>query len=149
MVKSHGKRKKKRIVEGLGLVHIHSSFNNTIITVTDSKGETLMWNSSGSVGFKGSRRSTSYAAQMAAEDLGSRVQILGVSEVIIILKGIGEGRNTAPKGLQKSGLKILSIKDVTPMPHNGCRPSKDDVFKCKVRMGDRVVEGTSLENWRV
>ena len=117
-------KEKKRIVEGLGLVHIHSSFNNTIITVTDSKGETLMWNSSGSVGFKGSRRSTSYAAQMAAEDLGSRVQILGVSEVIIILKGIGEGRNTAPKGLQKSGLKILSIKDVTPMPHNGCRPPK-------------------------
>ena len=118
------KKKKEKKNISTGIAHINSSFNNTIITVTDSKGETLMWNSSGSVGFKGSRRSTSYAAQMAAEDLGSRVQILGVSEVIIILKGIGEGRNTAPKGLQKSGLKILSIKDVTPMPHNGFRPSK-------------------------
>lgn len=117
-------KEKKRIVESLGLVHIHSSFNNTIITVTSTKGETLTWSSSGSVGFKGSRRSTSYAAQMAAEDLGFKIQALGVSEVIIILKGIGQGRNTAPKGLQKSGLKILSIRDVTPIPHNGCRPPK-------------------------
>lgn len=117
-------KEKKRIVEGLGLAHIHSSFNNTIITITDSKGNTIMWSSSGSVGFKGSRRSTSYAAQMAAEDLGFRARTLGISELIIVLKGVGEGRNTAPKGLQKSGLKILSIKDSTPLPHNGCRPPK-------------------------
>ena len=117
-------KEKKRSVEGFGYVHVHSSFNNTIITITTPKGDALAWSSSGSVGFKGSRRSNSYAAQMAAEDLGSKVQALGVFEVIIIIRGIGVGRNTVPKGLQKSGLKILSIVDITPTPHNGCRPPK-------------------------
>jgi len=117
-------KKQKVIVGNTGVAHIHSSFNNTIITITDPKGNTLMWSSGGSVGYKGSRRSTSYAAQIVGEQLGAKARDLGISKLALIIKCIGEGRNTAPKGLQKAGLKITSIQDITPMPHNGCRPSK-------------------------
>ena len=117
-------KKQKVFIEKAGIAHIHSSFNNTIITITDPKGNTLMWASGGSIGYKGSRRSTSYAAQIVGQQLGAKARDLGIFKLAIIIKGIGEGRNTAPKGLQKAGLKITSIQDVTPMPHNGCRPSK-------------------------
>ena len=107
-----------------GIAYIHSSFNNTIITITDSSGNTVAWSSGGTVGFKGSRRSTAFAAQQAAEKVAQEVSLKGFKVVDLFLKGIGKGRYTAAKGLRTGGLEISSITDITPLAHNGCRPRK-------------------------
>jgi small subunit ribosomal protein S11 len=104
--------------------HIQSTFNNTIITVTDLNGNTLTWGSAGSVGFKGSRKSTPYAAQMAAQAAARAAMDNGVREVDVFVKGPGPGRESAIRALQAAGLRVRSITDVTPIPHNGCRPPK-------------------------
>lgn len=117
-------RKKERRDITVGVVHVHSTFNNTIITVTDQKGNTLAWASAGSIGFKGARRSTSYAAQAAAEMAAKKANELGLQSVNLILKGIGDGRDSAIRGVVSGGLHVVTIEDHTPVPHNGCRPRK-------------------------
>ena len=107
-----------------GQVHVQSTFNNTIITITDEAGATVAWASSGSAGFKGSRKSTPYAAQLAAEKVVATAKDFGLARVDVIVKGIGSGRESAIRALQASGIAISSIKDVTGVPHNGCRPRK-------------------------
>jgi small subunit ribosomal protein S11 len=107
-----------------GVVHIASTFNNTIVTITDVAGNVLSWSSSGRRGFKGSRKSTPYAAQMAAEDAARRAQEHGVKSVSIRVKGPGAGREAAMRALANVGFRVTSIRDVTPIPHNGCRPRK-------------------------
>jgi len=107
-----------------GIAYIHSSFNNTIVTITDPLGNTIAWDSGGTAGFKGSRRSTAFAAQQAAERVGQKAVELGFTSVNPFLKGIGKGRYTAAKGLRAAGLDIQSIVDNTPLAHNGCRPRK-------------------------
>ena len=116
------KKVKKNVAEGIA--HIHASFNNTIITITDQQGNTLSWASSGNVGFKGSRKSTPFAAQLAAEAAGRRAMEHGVRKVDVVVKGPGSGRETAIRSLQNAGIEVVGIKDVTPIPHNGCRPPK-------------------------
>lgn len=118
-----GKRKARRSV-ARGIVHIKATFNNTMITITDTAGETLCWASAGTVGFKGTRKSTPFAAQRAAENVARAARKFGVSEVEIRVKGPGSGRESAITSLQASGLRIHSIEEVTPLPHNGCRPRK-------------------------
>lgn len=115
---------KKKITVNEGVVHIKSTFNNTIITITDRQGNVLSWASSGTVGFKGSRKGTPYAAQMAAEAAGREVQSMGVKQLDVLVKGPGSGRESAIRALQAQGFMIKTIKDVTPIPHNGCRPKK-------------------------
>ena len=105
-------------------VHIYASFNNTIVTVTDQQGNTVCWGSSGSVGFKGSRKSTPFAARLAAEQALKAAMSMGVQEVDLIVKGPGPGRESAIRSMQALGLKVRSISDTTPVPHNGCRPPK-------------------------
>ena len=117
-------RKKERRQIAYGQAHIKSSFNNTIITITDQQGNVLTWATSGNVGFKGSRKSTPFAAQMAAEQAARRAQEFGVRKVDVFVKGPGSGRETAIRSLQANGLEVQMIKDVTPIPHNGCRPPK-------------------------
>ncbi len=117
------KRKDRKNVQ-TGVVHIVSTFNNTIVTVTDVAGNVLSWSSSGRRGFKGSRKSTPYAAQMAAEDAARRAQEHGVKSVSIRVKGPGAGREAAMRALGNVGFRVTSIRDVTPIPHNGCRPRK-------------------------
>ncbi len=107
-----------------GEVHIHATFNNTIVTITDRQGNTVVWGSAGHSGFKGSRKSTPYAARIAAEQAVQTAQQLGLQEVDIYVKGPGPGREAAIRALQGTGVKIRSIADVTPVPHNGCRPPK-------------------------
>ena len=122
-----GKQKakaKKKMAISEGVVHIKSSFNNTVITVTDMQGNVVSWASSGSVGFKGSRKGTPYAAQMAAESVGKEVGALGLKTIDVYVKGPGSGRESAIRSFQAQGMQIRSIKDVTPIPHNGCRPKK-------------------------
>jgi small subunit ribosomal protein S11 len=117
------KRKVKRnIVEGQA--HIHSTYNNTVITITDKEGNTISWASAGAVGFKGSKKSTPYAAGVAAEAAGKAAVAEGMQKVEVIVKGLGSGRETAIRSLQVAGLEITSIDDATPIPHNGCRPAK-------------------------
>ena len=120
---SRASRRERRTVP-LAQAHIQSTFNNTIITITDPQGNTLTWASAGSAGFKGSRKSTPYAAQIAAQQAVRQAQDLGVREVDIFVKGLGPGREAAIRSLQSAGLRIRSITDVTPVPHNGCRPKK-------------------------
>ncbi len=120
--KKQKKREKKNIVHGHA--HIKSTFNNTIIAITDPEGNGLAWASAGNVGFKGSRKSTPFAAQLAAEAASKRAQEHGIRKVDVFVKGPGSGRETAIRSLQASGLEILGIQDVTPVPHNGCRPRK-------------------------
>src|SRR5213076_2063119 len=115
-------RKKERKNVSYGVAHIKSSFNNTIVTITDSEGNVISWASAGNVGFKGSRKSTPFAAQLAAEAASRRAQEHGVRKVDVFVKGPGAGRETAIRSLQASGLEILGIMDSTPVPHNGCRP---------------------------
>jgi len=105
-------------------VHIFATFNNTIITVTDQQGNTVSWTSAGSIGFKGSRKSTPFAARLAAEDAMKKAQTLGIQEIDLYIKGPGPGREAAIRAIQTQGMKIRSITDVTPVPHNGCRPPK-------------------------
>ncbi len=118
-----GARRERRMVPQ-GQVHIQSTFNNTIVTVTDPIGATLAWTSTGSAGFKGSRKSTPYAAQMAAAQAAKAAMDLGMREADVFLKGPGPGRESAIRALQTTGLRVRSITDVTPIPHNGCRPPK-------------------------
>ncbi|MHC1783938.1 MAG: 30S ribosomal protein S11 [Anaerolineaceae bacterium] len=116
-------RKAKRTLSS-GQVHIYASFNNTIVTITDTQGNTVCWGSSGSVGFKGSRKSTPFAARLAAEQAIKTAMSMGIQEVDLIVKGPGPGRESAIRAVQALGLKVRSIADVTPVPHNGCRPPK-------------------------
>ena len=117
-------RRRERKNIGHGVVHIKSSFNNTIITITDLRGNVVAWASAGNVGFKGSRKSTPYAAQMAAEEVARKAMEFGVRKVDVQVRGPGSGRETAIRSLQNLGLEVTGIKDVTPVPHNGCRPPK-------------------------
>jgi|TARA_B100001250_G_C19814332_1_gene797413 small subunit ribosomal protein S11 len=116
------KRNKKNITSGVA--HVNSTFNNTMITIADEKGNTISWSSAGLMGFKGSRKSTPYAAQMAAEDAGSKALEHGVKTLKVEIQGPGSGRESALRALQSTGFTITSIKDVTSVPHNGCRPPK-------------------------
>ena len=117
-------RRKERKNVAHGVAHIKSTFNNTIVTITDPSGAVIAWSSSGQVGFKGSRKSTPYAAQMAAEAAARRAQEHGMRKVDVLVKGPGSGRETAIRSLQAAGLEVGSFADVTPQPHNGCRPPK-------------------------
>ena len=117
------RRKEKKNVTA-GQAHIKSTFNNTIITITDPTGAVIAWASAGTVGFKGSRKSTPFAAQMAAENAARRAQEHGMRKVDVFVKGPGSGRETAIRSLQAAGLEVGTIQDVTPVPHNGCRPPK-------------------------
>ena len=128
-LKSEKKKKKifkKKVKKNIpnGIVHVNATFNNTIINITDTNGNTIAWSSSGVRGFKGSRKSTPYAAQVAAEDAGKKAKEHGVKNLEVFIKGPGSGRESALRSLQAVGFTILSIKDVTPIPHNGCRPPK-------------------------
>lgn len=116
------KREKKNISSGIA--HVNATFNNTTITITDVQGNAISWSSAGSQGFKGSRKSTPYAAQMAAEDAGKKAQEHGMRTLDVNVKGPGSGRESALRALQSCGLTITAIRDVTPIPHNGCRPPK-------------------------
>jgi len=118
-----GPRREKRSVPH-GQAHIMATFNNTIITITDLQGNTIIWQSAGSVGFKGSRKSTPYAAQLAGNATGKQAMDMGMREIDVFVKGPGPGRESAIRSLQATGLKVVSITDVTPLPHNGCRPPK-------------------------
>lgn len=118
------KKKKARRNVSKGVAHIQSTFNNTIVTITDPQGDTLCQSSGGAVGFKGSRKSTPFAAQRAAEEAAGKAAKYGVREVEVKLKGPGAGRESAVTALQASGLNVKAIEDVTPLPHNGCRPPK-------------------------
>lgn len=117
------KRREKKNVES-GVAHIKSTFNNTVVTITDRKGNTISWASSGGVGFKGSRKSTPFAAQLAAEKAAKEAMEHGMKELECFVKGPGSGREAAIRSLQAAGLEVSLIKDVTPVPHNGCRPPK-------------------------
>jgi len=116
-------RKRER-VEANGVAHIKATFNNTIVTLTDSYGNVISWASAGRIGFKGSRKSTPFAAQLAAEAAAKEALDLGLRRVEVMLKGPGAGREAAVRSLQAAGLQVVAIKDVTPIPHNGCRPPK-------------------------
>lgn len=118
------KKKKDKKVEAVGIAHVQSTFNNTIITLTDSRGEVVSWASAGKVGFKGSRKSTPFAAQLAAEKAAKEALELGLRRVEVRVKGPGSGREAAIRSLTIAGLDISAIRDVTPIPHNGCRPKK-------------------------
>lgn len=117
------KRKDKKNITS-GIAHINSSFNNTMITITDYQGNAISWSSAGMQGFKGSRKSTPYAAQVAAEDAGRKAQEHGIKTLEVSLKGLGSGRESALRALNALGIEITTIRDVTPIPHNGCRPPK-------------------------
>lgn len=118
------KRRKTRRNVAVGVAHIKATFNNTTITITDTKGDTLCWSSAGTSGFKGSRKSTPFAGQLAAQQAAEKAAKYGMKEVDVKVKGPGSGRESAITALQAGGLKIKSIEDVTPLPHNGCRPKK-------------------------
>ena len=117
-------RKRERKNIAAGVAHVAASFNNTMITITDVQGNTIAWSSSGTMGFKGSRKSTPFAAQLAAESAARQVQEHGMKKVDVFVKGPGSGRETAIRSLQAAGLEVGTISDVTPQPHNGCRPPK-------------------------
>jgi len=118
------RRKRVRRTVSEGIAHVHATFNNTIVTITDQQGMVVAWASAGSVGFKGSRKGTPFAAQMAAEACARKVSEVGMRAVVVYVKGPGGGRESAVRALQAAGLGIISIRDVTPIPHNGCRPPK-------------------------
>jgi small subunit ribosomal protein S11 len=127
MAKPKGKvsrKKKERKNIQNGIAHIQSTFNNTIITITDTSGNTIAWSSAGSQGFKGSRKSTPFAAQLAADDAAKKAQEHGVQNIEVYVKGPGSGREAALRALQAAGFNVTLIRDVTPIPHNGCRPPK-------------------------
>jgi small subunit ribosomal protein S11 len=116
------RRERKNIVSGVA--HVNATFNNTMITITDAQGNTIAWSSAGSQGFKGSRKSTPYAAQMAAEDAGKKAMEHGMKTLEVEVRGPGSGRESALRALQAVGFSVTAIRDVTPIPHNGCRPRK-------------------------
>ena len=117
-------RRRERKNISSGVAHVNSTFNNTMITITDEQGNAISWSSAGAMGFKGSRKSTPYAAQVAAEDAGKKASEHGMKNLEIEVRGPGSGRESALRALQASGFNIISIRDVTPIPHNGCRPRK-------------------------
>ncbi|MCK5284526.1 MAG: 30S ribosomal protein S11 [Alphaproteobacteria bacterium] len=123
MAKPKAKRKEKKNIVS-GVAHVNSTFNNTLITISDAQGNVVSWSSAGIMGFKGSRKATPYAAQIAAEDAGRKAQEHGMKELEIRVKGPGSGRESAMRGLSTVGFTIKSIQDITPIPHNGCRPPK-------------------------
>ena len=116
------RKERKNIISGVA--HVNASFNNTIVTITDAQGNAIAWSSSGQQGFKGSRKSTPFAAQMAAEQCARRAMEHGVRKVDVLVKGPGSGRETAIRSIMNTGIEVSGIKDVTPVPHNGCRPPK-------------------------
>jgi small subunit ribosomal protein S11 len=118
-----GKKREKKNIQ-VGIAHIQASFNNTLVTVTDMSGNVIVWSSAGNQGFKGSRKSTPFAAQRAADTAAKKAMEYGMRQVDVYVKGPGSGRESAIRGLQAAGLKVNLIKDVTPIPHNGCRPPK-------------------------
>jgi small subunit ribosomal protein S11 len=118
------KKGKERKNVANGIAHIHASFNNTIVTITDTSGNVITWSSSGNKGFKGSRKSTPFASQLAAETAAKKAMEHGMKQVEVYVKGPGTGRESAIRSIQAAGLEIVAIKDVTPIPHNGCRPPK-------------------------
>ena len=129
MAKPQVKRKdktKKKALKGItsGIAHIKATFNNTVITITDTQGNVIVWSTPGVVGFNGSKKSTPFAAQVASSDAARRAKELGLKSVEVFVKGPGSGRESAIRALQANGLMVTSIKDVTPLPHNGCRPRK-------------------------
>ena len=119
-------KKKARLRKNVGkaIAHVKASFNNTIITITDSTGQVLAWDSAGTIGYKGSRKSTPYAAQRAAEKVADKIKTMGVHELEVLVRGPGSGRESAVRALSASGIEVKTIEDVTPLPHNGCRPRK-------------------------
>ena len=117
------KRKVKKNVRE-GVVHVHATFNNTVVTITDKEGNVITWAAPGAVGFKGSKKSTPYAAGIAAEKAAKEAYDMGMRKVNVVVKGVGPGRDTAVRSLEVAGLEVMSISDVTPIPHNGCRPPK-------------------------
>ena len=120
--KQRKRKVKKNIPEGIA--HIHATFNNTIVTLSDNKGNAIAWSSAGALGFKGSKKSTPFAAGLSSEAAGKKAYDLGMRKVEVYVKGLGPGRETAIRSLQTAGLEVTSIIDVTPIPHNGCRPPK-------------------------
>ena len=124
MAKGTKGKKKTRVIESEGIAHISATFNNTLVTITDLQGNAITWGSAGKSGFKGSKKSTPFAAQIAAENAAKEALNLGVKRVHVRVQGPGSGRESAIQALQAAGLSIRSIKDVTPIPHNGCRPPK-------------------------
>jgi len=123
LIKKGSKKKEKRYIQ-TGIAHIQATFNNTLVTITDMNGNVIVWGSAGSLGFKGSRKSTPFAAQRAAEVVAKKAMDNGMKQVDVFVKGPGSGRESAIRALQAAGLKVNLIKDVTPVPHNGCRPPK-------------------------
>lgn len=117
-------RRGKKVVEAEGIAHISATFNNVLITITDMRGNAIAWGTAGKAGFKGSKKSTPFAATVAAENVGREAMNLGVRKVHVLVQGPGSGRESAIQALASVGLKVVSIKDVTPIPHNGCRPPK-------------------------
>jgi small subunit ribosomal protein S11 len=126
MAKSRAEKVKKRVVvvEAAGQVHIKASFNNLIISVTNSTGQVISWSSSGKMGFRGSKKNTPYAGQTSATDCAQKAYDLGMRKADVFIKGPGAGRDSAVRAIQNLGIQVMSIKDVTPLPHNGCRPAK-------------------------
>jgi small subunit ribosomal protein S11 len=124
MAKSSAKKKKNVVVEAYGQAHIHASFNNIIISLTNNTGQVISWSSAGKMGFRGSKKNTPYAAQMAAEDCAKEAYENGLRKVKVFVKGPGNGRESAMRSLHNAGITVTEIIDVTPLPHNGCRPPK-------------------------
>ena len=124
MAKAASAKKKARRNISRAMAYVKATFNNTMITITDMNGETLCWQSAGTVGFKGTRKSTPFAAQRAGESVASQARKFGISEIEVKVKGPGSGRESAIAGLQSGGLRVQSIEDITPLPHNGCRPRR-------------------------
>jgi small subunit ribosomal protein S11 len=124
VTKAPSAKRAKKMVEAEGVAHIMATFNNVIITITDSKGNTVTWGTAGKAGFKGSKKSTPFAATVAAENVGREAMNMGVRKLHVLVQGPGSGRESAIQALASVGLRVVSIKDVTPIPHNGCRPPK-------------------------
>jgi small subunit ribosomal protein S11 len=124
MAKANAKKKKKVKVEAYGQAHIHASFNNIIISLTNNNGQVISWSSAGKMGFRGSKKNTPYAAQLAAEDCAKEAHEYGLRKVKVYVKGPGNGRESAMRSLHNAGITVTEIIDVTPLPHNGCRPPK-------------------------
>jgi len=118
------KKKKIQLASNLGVAHITATFNNTMVAITDLKGNVLAWSSAGTVGFKGAKKSTPYAAQIASMNVAKHVKEMGLRELEVLVKGPGPGRESAIRSLQAAGLAVRKVRDITPMPHNGCRPKK-------------------------
>jgi len=123
-VKAPVAKKGKKVVESEGIAHISATFNNVLITITDMRGNTIAWGTAGKAGFKGSKKSTPFAATVAAENVGREAMNMGVRKLHVLVQGPGSGRESAIQALASVGLRVVSIKDVTPIPHNGCRPPK-------------------------